>query len=163
MGVASDPPDESSDSPSLARSQSLPPGQSTDVSRDTPTDLPIPVKEHGEAANRDTARLETRIFELENRLRETEEELEFYFNFFKKTRRAGNAASGSKGVASGSSGRLRRSHGNGAEQETGLRGRLGEESMASRWSFGAKDLVSDTDSDLEDDEAPVNVNYTGES
>lgn len=33
------------------------------------------------------SRLEARVFELENRLRETEEELQFYFEFFKKAKK----------------------------------------------------------------------------
>ena len=43
-----------------------------------------------------SSRLEARVFELENRLRETEEELQFYFEFFKKAKKA--EAGGSGGV-----------------------------------------------------------------
>ncbi|CAM9150257.1 unnamed protein product [Ascophyllum nodosum] len=40
-------------------------------------------------------RMSARIFELENRLRETEEELEYYFDFYKKAKRGGGATGGS--------------------------------------------------------------------
>lgn len=36
------------------------------------------------------SRLEARVFELENRLRETEEELQYYFEFFKQAKKAGS-------------------------------------------------------------------------
>lgn len=40
-------------------------------------------------------RMSAKIFELENRLRETEEELEYYFEFYRKTKKGQNAGSGS--------------------------------------------------------------------
>lgn len=40
-------------------------------------------------------RMSARIFELENRLRETEEELEYYFEFYRKTKKGQNAGNGS--------------------------------------------------------------------
>lgn len=88
-------------------------------------------------ASEDTDRLQARVFELENRLRETEEELEFYFEFFKKAKRSGQT--------SGTSSKQQRE-----EQE---------QHSSSQIDHGDEDT---DDSDL-DGEAPSNANYTGET
>lgn len=94
----------------------------------------------GDKATDDTCdQLKARVFELENRLRETEEELEFYFEFFKKAKRGGQAS------------------GTSSKQQQ----RQQEQQQQSSSKVDQRDDDTD-DSDL-DGEAPSNANYTGET
>lgn len=89
-------------------------------------------------------RLSARVFDLENRLRETEEELEYYFDFYKKARR------GKRGGTT-----------NASNRRDGLSDTRKSEKKGDgeRETAGARD--DDSDSDLEDGAAPGNQNYTG--
>ncbi|CAM9270672.1 unnamed protein product [Ectocarpus sp. 12 AP-2014] len=83
--------------------------------------------------------LKSRVFELENRLRETEEELEYYFEFFKKTKRGGRASAAA--AAAG--------------------GRTDGQQQQQQQQPGRKNSDDSSSSSL-DGEAPSNVNYTAE-
>lgn len=126
-------------------------------------DLTNPTSVSSAATNREVERLETRILELESKLREMEEELEFYFNFFKKTKRAGTSVKTSKTVTS-SSGELklsaREDSPDGDSKSGGPREHKGSQASGSFENTGSE--LSDSDSDLEDGVVSGNVNYAGE-
>ncbi|CAM9741659.1 unnamed protein product [Ectocarpus sp. 13 AM-2016] len=84
--------------------------------------------------------LKSRVFELENRLRETEEELEYYFEFFKKTKRGGRASAAAAAAGGRTDGQQQRQQ----QQQPGRKN------------------SDDSSSSSLDGEAPSNVNYTAE-
>lgn len=97
--------------------------------------------------------LRARVFELENRLRETEEELEYYFKFYQKAKK--EKSRGSTPGASSSNKQQPSTRGVSKNRDGGdMPGRASEESQARSDS---------SDSDVEDGAAPGNQNYTGES
>lgn len=110
--------------------------------------------------------LKNRVFELENRLRETEEELEYYIDFYKQTKKAtasdrgyGTSGSRSRGQRSGSAR-------DAAHKKVAAEG---EEANDPLNAAGAEDgenasEATTSDSDLDDGApaAPGNENYTGE-
>lgn len=109
----------------------------------TTRSLPAQHQQSEEAyVDQDKEKLRARVFELENRLRETEEELEFYFTFYKKAKRAGSVA--------------------GANTAAGdinpTKNKNSGESKPAMVSEGD----SDSDSELDDGAAPGNAYYAGE-
>lgn len=112
-------------------------------------------------------RLSSRVFELENRLRETEEELEYYSNFYKKTKKenGGDASGGSRSSSGGAQQQQSSTSSSAlATMESGAH-HVREQPAAPALREGEVRGESDccSDSDLEDGAAPVNRNYTGES
>lgn len=156
-------PHDMSDTPTLSGSRS-------DSMNLRTTALPVPpdgcIAAGSSPTKEEVARLESRVLELEHRLRETEEELEFYFAFFKKTRRAGSSVIGAKGASSrlGDSASRERSRGNGADQGRKSRGEyFGGIAMEAGWPLNSTESETvETDSDSEEDVVLGNANYTGE-
>lgn len=118
-------------------------------------------------------RLRSRVFELENRLRETEEELEYYSNFYKKSKRenGGDASGGARSSSGGAQQQQQSSSSSSSSspttesspQDDGVH-HVREQPTATAVREGEVQPESDcSDSDLEDGAAPVNRNYAGES
>lgn len=110
--------------------------------------------------------LKGRVFELENRLRETEEELEYYIDFYKQTKKA---TASDRGY--GSAGSRRRGQRSGSAQYVVHKQAVagGEEANDPLNAAEAEDRedaseATTSDSDLDDGApaAPGNENYTGE-
>lgn len=104
-------------------------------------------------------RLRSRVFELENRLRETEEELEYFSNFYKKIKRENGGLASQAGASSGkqqSSSSSTTAKGASKYDDHATEQRTGEEKTQQPRS-------DCSDSDLEDGTAPINQNYAGES
>lgn len=106
------------------------------------------------AAQEDNKRLTARVFELENRLRETEEELEFYFTFYKKAKRA----AGGSGSSAGNTPTKTRRHVAGGSGAIGAHHQKGGD-QGGRGPVSAED--EDWDSSDSDGAAPGNAHYAG--
>lgn len=125
------------------------------MGRKQPAALPPPSGEEA-AIHQDREKLRARVFELENRLRETEEELEFYFTFYKRAKRVGGAAVAT--TATGDTTAVKNNSG-GDRQPAGGSGRTATAAAApAAVSFDD----SESDSDLDDGAAPGNAYYSGE-
>lgn len=120
--------------------------QDSGAQPDTTTGAAADNEQRSVAEERD--RLSARVFELENRLRETEEELEYYFDFYKKSKR-GKCGTSKWGRSSARSSQSRRTT---SSNVAGVGGQEAGGGESDEW-----------DSDLEDGAAPGNLNYTGES
>lgn len=110
--------------------------------------------------------LKGRVFELESRLRETEEELEYYIDFYKKTKKAtasdrgyGSAGSRRRGQRSGySQGAVHKQVVAGVEEANDPLDAAGAEDR----EYASEATTSDSDLDDGAPAAPGNENYTGE-
>lgn len=123
------------------------PATATAAGKNVTDDAPAGI--NVETAEQCNKRLQARVFELENRLRETEEELEFYFTFYKKAKRAASATTAGDNTVSSTPHSKRRTDASG-------------EASAKTGEAAATGADSDSESGPEDGAAPINVNYTGE-
>lgn len=105
-------------------------------------------------------RLRSRVFELENRLRETEEEVEYFSNLYKKFKKENGGLASKAGASSGKKPSSRSfTTAEGASKGDGDHHATEQRTREEKTQQPKSDC---SDSDLEDGTAPVNRNYAGE-